>query len=41
MLESVPTLFKITLLAYKKSYLAIIAPNSHEKLTNYEFRSSY
>ena len=35
-LESVRTLLKITRLAYRKSYLAIIGPNSHEKLTKYE-----
>ena len=34
-LELVRTLLKITRLAYKKSYLAIIGSNSHEKLTKY------
>ena len=28
-------------LAYRKSYLAIIGPISHEKLTKYEIRSGY
>ena len=29
------------LLAYRKIYLTIIGPNSHEKLTKYEIKSSY
>ena len=37
----VQTLLKITLLAYRKSCLAIIGPKSNEKLTKYEIRSSY
>ena len=39
--ESVRTLLKLTRLAYRKSYLAIIGRNSHEKLTKYEIRASY
>ena len=35
-LESVQTFLRITRLAYRKLYLAIIGPNSHEKLTEYE-----
>ena len=35
-LDSVLTLLKITRLVYMKSYLAIIGPNSHNKLTKYE-----
>ena len=30
------TLLKITCLTHKKSYLVIICPNSHEKLTKIE-----
>ena len=40
-LESVQTLLRITRLAHKKSYLVIIFPNSHEKLTKSEIRSSW
>ena len=40
-LESVRTLLKITRLVYMKSYLAIIGPNSHGKLTKYKIRPSY
>ena len=39
-LESVLTLLRITRLAYKK-YLVIIYPNSHEKFTKLEIRSSW
>ena len=39
--ESVRTLLKITHLASRKSYLVIICPNSYEKLTKIEFRSSW
>ena len=35
------SLLKITRLAYRKSYLAVIGPNPHEKLTKYEIRQSY
>ena len=38
-LKSVRTFIKITRLAYKKLYLAIIGPNSLEKLTKHEIRS--
>ena len=31
----------ITHLAHRKSYLVIICPNAHEKLTKSEIRSSY
>ena len=37
----VRTFLRITRLANRKLYLAIIGPNSHEKLTKYEIRSSY
>ena len=37
----VRTFCRITRLAYRKLYLAIIDPNTHEKLTKYEIRSSY
>ena len=40
-LESVWTFLKTTHLAYMKWYLAIIDPNSHDKFTKYEIRSSY
>ena len=40
-LKLVRTFLRITRLAYWKLYLAIIGPNSHEKLTKYEIRSSY
>ena len=32
---------QITRLAYRKSYLAIIGPDSHEYFTNYEINYSY
>ena len=35
------TCLRITRLAYRKLYLAIIGPNSHENLTKYEIMSSY
>ena len=38
--RSVQTLLRITHLAHRKSYLVIICPNSHEKLTKSEIRSS-
>ena len=38
--KSVRTLLRITHLAHRKSYLVIICPNSHEKLTKSEIRSS-
>ena len=38
---SVRTLLRITHLAHRKSYLIIICPNSHAKLTKSEIRSSY
>ena len=41
MLESVLTWLKITRLAYRRSYLAIVGPYSHEKFTKYEIRSNY
>ena len=40
-LYSVRTLLEITHLASWKSYLVIIFPNSHEKLTKIEIRSSW
>ena len=40
-LKSVRTFLRITRLAYRKLYLAIIGPNSHDKLTKYEIRSRY
>ena len=36
-LESVRKLFKLIRLAPKQSYLVIIGPNSHDKLTKFEF----
>ena len=39
--QSVRTLLRITHLAHRKSYLFIICPKSHEKLTKSEIRSSY
>ena len=39
-LKSVQTLLKITHLASRKSYLVIICPNSYEKLTKSEIKSS-
>ena len=39
-MDSVRTLLKITRLAYRKSYLAIIGPNSHEKLTKINMLSN-
>ena len=38
--KSVRTLLRIIHLAHRKSYLVIICPNSHEKLTKSEIRSS-
>ena len=38
--RSVRTLLRITHLAHRKTYLVIICPNSHEKLTKSETRSS-
>ena len=40
-LESILTLLRITHLAHRKSYLLIICPNSHEKLTKSEIMSSW
>ena len=37
-LKSAQTLLRITHLAHRKSYLVIICPNSHEKLTKSEIR---
>ena len=39
-LEVVRTLLRITRLTHRKSYLIIICPNSHEKLTKSEIMSS-
>ena len=39
-LKSVRTLFIVTRLAHRKSYLVIICPHSHDKLTKIEIRSS-
>ena len=39
--ESVRTLLKIIHLASKKSYLVIICPNSHERLTKIKIRSRW
>ena len=38
--KSVQTLLKITHIAHRKSYLVIICPNSHEKLTKNKIMSS-
>ena len=38
--ESVQTLFNITRIASRKSYLVIICPNAYAKLTKSEIRSS-
>ena len=40
-MESVWTLLRITLLVHWKSYLIIICPNSHDKFTKSEIRSSW
>ena len=40
-IESVRTLLRITHLAFRKSYLAIVSPNAHANLTKIKIRSSW